>query len=67
MRRTPFADGMALLFAPSGHSWHGFEPRAFAGVRRSLIVNYVDSEWRSRDQLAYPDDPVRSARTARTA
>jgi hypothetical protein len=24
-------------------------------VRRSLIVNYVKPEWRSRHELAYPD------------
>ena len=39
-------------------TWHGFLPRQIDGVRRSLIVNYVTSEWRNRHELAYPDKPV---------
>jgi hypothetical protein len=66
-RRSPFVSGMALLFVPSDHTWHGFEPRAFAGVRKSVIVNYVTNEWRAREQLAYPDTPVRAASSRRTA
>jgi hypothetical protein len=56
--RAPFAEGNALMFIPSDCSWHGFEPRPINGVRRSLIVNYVSEEWRSREQLAYPERPV---------
>jgi hypothetical protein len=59
--------GAALLFVPSDHTWHGFEPRPFEGVRKSVIINYVTAEWRAREQLAYPDAPVRRARIARTA
>jgi hypothetical protein len=65
--RTPFASGAALLFVPSDRTWHGFEPRAFDGVRKSVIINYVTSEWRAREQLAYPDTPVRAASSRRTA
>ncbi len=57
-RRAAFARGAALAFRPSDRSWHGFEPRPIRGVRRSLIVNYVTPAWRSREQLAYPDQPV---------
>jgi len=28
-------------------------------VRRSVILNYVTHDWRARDQLSYPDQPVR--------
>jgi len=27
-------------------------------VRKSVIVNYVTSEWRAKEQLAFPDAPV---------
>jgi hypothetical protein len=54
----PFASGVGVAFKPSDRSWHGFEPRPIIGVRRSLIVNYVTSAWRSREQLAYPGRPV---------
>jgi hypothetical protein len=66
-KRSPFVRGAALLFVPSDHTWHGFEPRPFEGVRKSVIINYVTAEWRAREQLAYPDAPVRRARIARTA
>jgi hypothetical protein len=58
--RTPFLPGAAMAFVPSDRTWHGFEPRPIQGVRKSLIVNYVSDEWRAREQLAYPDAPVRS-------
>jgi hypothetical protein len=56
--RVPFYWNSALGFVPSARSWHGFEPRRIAGVRRSLIVNYVTDEWRERGQLAFADRPV---------
>jgi hypothetical protein len=56
--RAPFEVGGALAFVPSDRTWHGFEPRQIPVVRKSLIVNYVTQEWRAREQLAYPDQPV---------
>jgi len=56
-----------VIFIPGENTWHGFEPRPFEGVRKSVIINYVTSEWRAREQLAYPDAPVRAASIARTA
>jgi hypothetical protein len=56
--RAPFTPGNALAFVPSDNTWHGFAPRPIPVVRKSLIVNYVTSEWRAREQLAYPDTPV---------
>ena len=66
-KRTPFVRGGALLFVPSDHTWHGFAPRSFDTVRKSVIVNYVTADWRAREQLAYPETPVRAAKSARTA
>lgn len=56
--RADFEWNGALLFAPSNNTWHGFEPRPIVGVRRSVIVNYVTSDWRAREQLAFPAEPV---------
>lgn len=56
--RAPSPFGSALIFIPSDSSWHGFEPRAMPAVRRSLIVNYVSQDWRARQELAFPDQPV---------
>jgi hypothetical protein len=57
--RAPFEPGGALAFVPSDRTWHGFEPRPIPVVRKSLIVNYVTEAWMAREQLAYPDRPVR--------
>ena len=59
--RVPGRFDTGLVFVPSSSSWHGFERRPMAGVRRSIIVNYVGPEWRARHELAFPDRPVRAA------
>lgn len=56
---VPFGWNTALLFVPSTDSWHGLRRRPIAEVRRSVIVNYVTDEWRAREQLAFPQAPVR--------
>ncbi|MDB5446040.1 MAG: hypothetical protein JWQ97_1357 [Phenylobacterium sp.] len=56
--RAAFDWNGALLFVPSDRTWHGFEPRPIAGVRRSVIVNYVTEDWRAREQLAFPSQPL---------
>lgn len=58
-KRSPFADNTALVFVPGDDTWHGLERRPIAGLRRSVIMNYVTDAWRERAQLAYPDTPVR--------
>lgn len=57
--RSPFEPGGALVFVPSNITYHGFEARPIKGVRKSVIINYVTNEWRAREQLAFPEDPVR--------
>lgn len=59
--RAPGGFGKGLIFAPAEDTWHGFTRRPIRGVRRSLIINYVKPEWRSRHELAFPDQPVRQA------
>ncbi|WP_210275219.1 2OG-Fe(II) oxygenase [Martelella soudanensis] len=56
--RSPFAPNYAMIFVPSNNTWHGFEKRPIQGVRKSLIINYVTPEWRAREQLAFPDQPI---------
>jgi hypothetical protein len=59
--RSPFKPGGAMIFVPSDRSWHGFERRPIQGVRKSIIINYVTHEWRAREQLSFPLEPVRVA------
>lgn len=56
--RSPFRRSSAMIFVPGENTWHGFEKRSIEGVRRSVILNYVTSEWRAREQLSYPETPV---------
>lgn len=58
VKRIPFIDNAGTVFVPGTDTWHGFRKRPIDGVRRSLIVNYVTSEWRNRHELAWPDRPV---------
>jgi hypothetical protein len=56
--RSPFEPNSAMIFVPSTNTWHGFERRPIEGVRRSIIINYVTQEWRAREQLAFPQQPI---------
>ena len=49
----------AVIFIPGPASWHGFEPRPIEGVRRLMEINYVRPTWRDREQLTFPDRPIR--------
>ncbi len=57
--RAPGTFNTGLVFVPGADTWHGFVRRPIRGVRRSLIINYVKPEWRSRHELAFPETPVR--------
>ncbi len=56
--RSPFIPNGAMVFVPSTNTFHGFEPRTIAGIRKSVIINYVTTEWRAREQLSFPDQPI---------
>ncbi|MBV8664640.1 MAG: 2OG-Fe(II) oxygenase [Hyphomicrobiales bacterium] len=56
---SPFKRGGAMIFVPGDNTWHGFVKRPIEGVRRSVILNYVTHDWRAREQLSYPNQPVR--------
>jgi hypothetical protein len=53
---APFNGG--LIFIPANDTWHAFHKRPIAGIRKSIIVNYVGPEWRSRHELSFPEQPV---------
>ena len=52
---TPYRRNCGFIFIPGPDTSHGVECWPIRGVRRSLIVNYVAPEWRSRHELAFPD------------
>lgn len=56
--RSPFASNAGMIFVPSTITYHGFEARKIEGVRKSLVINYVTNDWRAREQLAFPEQPI---------
>ena len=48
----------AFSIQASPSDYHGFEPREIKGIRKSIIINYVTTDWRAREQLAFPDTPI---------
>jgi len=56
--RAPCQFNGGLIFVPADNTWHGFRPRTITGIRKTVIVNYVTDEWRSRHELAFPDQPI---------
>lgn len=59
--RSPFGRNLACIFIPADNTWHGFERRPIAGIRKSIIINYVTPDWLAREQLSFPDEPVRAS------
>lgn len=55
----------AVIFIAGDNTWHGFEQRPIKGVRRLMEINYVQN-WRDREQLVFPDQPIIS-RTSQAA
>ena len=49
---APYSFNGGLIFVPASDTWHGFSRRRIAGIRKSLIINYVGSEWRDKWELA---------------
>ncbi|HRD76677.1 MAG TPA: 2OG-Fe(II) oxygenase [Hyphomicrobiaceae bacterium] len=49
---APYRWNSGMIFIPGKDTWHGFTPRPIRGVRKSIIVNYVSSEWRAKHELA---------------
>ena len=49
---APYKFNGGLIFVPGSDTWHGFSRREIKGNRKSLIINYVGSEWRDKWELA---------------
>jgi hypothetical protein len=47
-----------VIFVPGPATWHGYDPRPIVGVRRLVEINYARSDWRDKEQLAFPDRPI---------
>ena len=52
LARAPYKRNDGLLFVPGVDTWHGFTRRPIRAVRKSIIVNFVNRDWRSTEELA---------------
>ncbi len=57
--RTSAEFNSGAIFIPGKNTWHGFDKRKIVGIRRLFEINYVHPSWRDKDQLCFPDRPLR--------
>lgn len=55
LKRSSGRFNSGFIFVPGTDTWHGFVRRPIKGLRRTLIINYVDTAWRARHELAFSD------------
>ena len=49
---APYGKNLGVIFIPGKNSWHGVGHNRFEGIRKSIIINYVTSDWRDAWELA---------------
>ena len=50
---APYGKNLGLIFVPGPDTWHAVGKRPLGGaIRKSIIVNFVTSDWRDRYELA---------------
>jgi hypothetical protein len=49
---APYGRNLGVIFIPGSTSWHGVGHHPLRALRKSLIVNYVTSQWRDAWELA---------------
>ena len=50
---APYGRNLGVIFVPGRNTWHAVGHHPFtAGVRKSIIINYVTSAWRDTWELA---------------
>lgn len=57
--RAPAGANKGLIFIPGTDTWHAFHKRNMPAVRKTIMINYVGPEWRSRRELCFPETPVK--------
>lgn len=52
VKKLDWVPNGGIAFKITENAWHGFQPTEYKGIRKIMIVNYVDiNEWRDKDQL----------------
>ncbi len=49
---APYGRNKGVIFIPADNTWHGAGHHPIKGLRKSIIINYVTSDWRDKWELA---------------
>jgi hypothetical protein len=49
---APYGKNRGVIFIPGENTWHGVGRHPIKGIRRSIIINYVTSDWCDTWELA---------------
>jgi len=49
---APYGKNKGVIFIPGENTWHGTGHHPIKGIRKSIIINYVTSDWREKWELA---------------
>jgi len=49
---APYGKNLGVIFIPGKNSWHGVGHHPLRELRKSIIINYVGSDWREKSELA---------------
>ncbi|MGO9986953.1 MAG: 2OG-Fe(II) oxygenase [Rhodomicrobium sp.] len=50
---APYGKNLGVIFIPGPNTWHAVGRRPLGGaIRKSIIINYVTSDWRDKYELA---------------
>ena len=49
---APYGKNKGVIFIPGKNTWHGVGHHPVKGVRKSIIINYVTSDWMDTWELA---------------
>jgi hypothetical protein len=49
---APYAKNKGVIFIPGENTWHGVGHHPIRGIRKSVIINYVTSDWQDKWELA---------------
>ena len=50
--RVPYKSNSGFMFVPGDNTWYGFPKQNIKGIIKSLIINYVSSDWKNPHELA---------------
>jgi hypothetical protein len=49
---APYGKNKGFIFIPGENTWHAVGHHPIKGIRKSIIINYVTSDWRNKWELA---------------